>query len=127
MANRDPQSAPRPELSLFDSISIIVGIIIGSSLYESSPMIARSVPNLTWLTLVWSLGGLLSLVGALCYVELATAYPNEGGDYVYLTRAFGRGTGFLFAWAQLWVSVPAPSAPWPLSGPAMPISFAAGR
>jgi amino acid transporter len=50
---------------------------------------------------VWVLGGILSLVGALCYAELATTYPQLGGDYVYLTRAFGRLTGFLFGWAQL--------------------------
>ena len=51
-------------------------------------------------------GGLLSLVGALCYAELATAYPEEGGDYVYLRRAFGRRPGFLFAWSQLWIVRP---------------------
>ena len=52
------------------------------------------------------LGGLLSLVGALCYAELATAYPQEGGDYVYLTRGLGRKVGFLFAWAQFWIVRP---------------------
>ena len=55
---------------------------------------------------MWLLGGLLSLIGAVCYAELATAYPKEGGDYVYLTRAFGRAVGFLFAWCQLWIVRP---------------------
>ena len=50
---------------------------------------------------VWLLGGLLSLNGALCYAELATTYPRSGGDYHYLTKAFGRWMGFLFGWAQL--------------------------
>ncbi len=50
---------------------------------------------------VWLLGGLLSLNGALCYAELATTYPRSGGDYHYLTEAFGRWMGFLFGWAQL--------------------------
>src|SRR5262245_53740701 len=50
---------------------------------------------------VWVLGGLLSLVGALCYAELASTYRRSGGDYVYLTRAFGPWMGFLFGWAQL--------------------------
>ena len=49
----------------------------------------------------WGLGGALSLVGALCYAELASTYPRSGGDYVYLTRAFGDWCGFLFGWAQL--------------------------
>ena len=52
------------------------------------------------------MGGLISLIGALCYAELGTAYPHEGGDYVYLTRAFGRRLGFLFGWCQLWVVRP---------------------
>ncbi len=47
------------------------------------------------------LGGVLSLIGAFCYAELATTYPRSGGDYQYLTRAFGSWVGFLFGWAQL--------------------------
>ncbi|MGA2032065.1 MAG: amino acid permease [Thermoguttaceae bacterium] len=99
-------AAPRRQLTLLDSTSIIVGIIIGSGIYRSSPLIAGSVPNTAWLIGVWILGGLLSLVGALCYAELANAYPREGGDYVYLTRALGRKMGFLFAWSQLWIVRP---------------------
>ena len=120
-------AAPRRQLTLLDSTSIIVGIIIGSSIYESTPLIANmvpssgwlqwtlhfgsrslalSVPGVVWLIGFWVLGGLLSLVGAIVYAELATAYPEAGGDYVYLTRAFGRRLGFLFAWAQLWVVRP---------------------
>src|SRR4029079_17204709 len=49
----------------------------------------------------WALGGVLSLVGALCYAELATTYARNGGDYEYLTQAYGRWAGFLFGWAQL--------------------------
>jgi amino acid transporter len=52
---------------------------------------------------VWLLGGIISLVGALCYAELATTYPHAGGDYHYLDRAFGRGLAFLFAWARMTV------------------------
>ena len=55
---------------------------------------------------IWVVGGLLSLCGALGYAELATAYPAEGGDYVYLTRAYGRWAGFLFGWIQLAVVRP---------------------
>ena len=69
-------------------------------------MVARLAPKPAWLLGVWLLGGLLSLIGALCYAELATAYPKEGGDYVYLTRALGRPVGFLFAWCQLWIVRP---------------------
>ena len=98
--------SPRQELTLFDSTCIIVGIIIAAGIYRSSPDVARLAPNAMWLVGLWLLGGALSLIGALCYAELATAYPQEGGDYVYLTRAFGREVGFLFAWCQLWIVRP---------------------
>ena len=90
-----------------------MGIIIGSGIYKTSPLVAGSLAGTGWLLGVWLLGGLLSLVGALCYAELANAYPQEGGDYVYLTQALGRKLGFLFAWAQLWIVRPVRSAPTP--------------
>jgi amino acid transporter len=101
-----PTVAPRRQLTLFDSTSIIMGIIIGATIYESSPLIAINVRGLGGLVLAWLLGGVCSLLGALCYAELATTYPEAGGDYVYLTRAFGRSIGFWFAWTQLWVIRP---------------------
>jgi APA family basic amino acid/polyamine antiporter len=102
----DSAVAPKRQLTLFDSTSIIVGIIIGAGIYEATPTIAAAAGSSAMLLGVWLLGAFLSLVGALCYAELGTAYPREGGDYVYLTRAFGRPLGFLFAWAQLWVVRP---------------------
>jgi amino acid transporter len=93
-------------LGLGDAISIILGIVIGASIYETPPTIFANVSG-PWSALgVWLLGGVLSLVGALCYAELATTYPRSGGDYVYLTRAFGPLSGFLFGWAQLAVILP---------------------
>lgn len=100
------EGRPRRELTLFDSTCIIVGIIIAAGIYRTTPVIARLAPDVTSLIGLWLLGGALSLIGALCYAELATAYPQEGGDYVYLTRAFGRPVGFLFAWCQLWIVRP---------------------
>jgi len=99
-------AAPKRQLSVFDSTCIIVGIIIGSSIYESTKGIASNLPGTMWLVGFWVIGGALSLVGAMCYAELAGAYPRAGGDYVYLTRAYGRPVGFLFAWAQLWIVRP---------------------
>ncbi len=99
-------SAPRRELTLLDSTCIIVGIIIGVGIYRSSPAIAGLAPNAALADGSVALGGGVFLGRALCYAELATAYPQEGGDYVYLTRAFGRRVGFLFAWCQLWIIRP---------------------
>ncbi len=91
---------------MWDSTSIIVGIIIGSSIYCSAPRIAGNVTDLTWLMAVWTVGGVFTLIGALCYAEMATAYPRSGGDYVFLTEAFGRKLGFVFAWVQFWIVRP---------------------
>lgn len=92
---------PRKELNLFDSTCIIVGIIIGVGIYETAPIVASSMGSLVGTLGIWLVGGLLTLTGALCYAELATAYPREGGDYVYLSHAYCRWAGYLFGWSQL--------------------------
>ncbi|MFC1764873.1 APC family permease [Planctomycetota bacterium] len=97
---------PKRELSLYDSTCIIVGIIIGVGIYQMAPDIAKGAGSAWGVLALWTVGGLLSLCGALSYAELATAYPRAGGDYVYLTKAYGRWAGFLFGWAQLTVVRP---------------------
>ncbi len=92
---------PKKELSLFDSTCIIVGIIIGAGIYQMAPAIASGADGPWGVLAIWIVGGLISLFGALGYAELATAYPKEGGDYVYLSRAYGSWAGFLFGWGQL--------------------------
>ena len=100
-------AVPEAQLTLFRCICIIVGVIVGSGIFESPPDIAavlkdwRGLSPEAWFFLVWILGGAISFLGALCYAELATTYPREGGDYVYLNRAFGGWAGFLFGWARL--------------------------
>ncbi len=97
---------PKQELTLFDSTCIIVGIIIGAGIYETAPTVARSLGSGPLVMLIWLAGGFLALTGALCYGELATAYPQAGGDYVYLTRAYGSWAGYMFGWSQLAVVRP---------------------
>jgi amino acid transporter len=99
-------NAPSRQLNLFDSICIIMGVVIGAGIYESTPRVAGFVNNGWELMAVWVVGGLITLAGALCYVELSTAFPRQGGDYVFLSRAFGRPVGFLFAWAEFWIVRP---------------------
>lgn len=89
------------QLSVFDTTCIIAGIIIGAGIYETAPAIADSMGGWIGTLGVWLLGGVLAMAGSLCYAELATAYPQEGGDYVYLSRAYGRWAGYLFGWSQL--------------------------
>jgi APA family basic amino acid/polyamine antiporter len=96
-----PPEVSSGQLSVWDTVSIIIGIVVGTSIFYVPNLIFSNVSN-PWMGLiVWGAGGALALVGALCYAELATTYPRAGGDYVYLSRAFGPWAGFLFAWAQL--------------------------
>jgi amino acid transporter len=88
-------------LSLWDSICLIVGIIIGASIYQTSPEIFQHSGSAAGGMTAWLLGGIVSLIGALCYAELASAYRTAGGDYTYLSRAYGPKVGFAFAWAEL--------------------------
>jgi amino acid transporter len=102
MATTAQETTPtRARLNLWDTTSLIVGIIIGAGIFRTPGEVFASV-NGPWQAIgLWLLGGLVSLIGALCFAELASAYPHSGGEYVYLTRAFGRPVGFLFAWDQL--------------------------
>ncbi len=99
--NSESAAAITPTLSMWDAVSIIVGIVVGTAIFKSPTMVFKNVSGPWEAMSVWLLGGILSLVGALCYAELATTYPRSGGDYHYLTKAFGRWMGFLFGWAQL--------------------------
>lgn len=91
----------RRELSEWDAAAIIVGIIIGVGIFRAPGDVAGKIPDTGWFLIAWLLGGLLSLLGAFCYAELSAAFPRTGGDYVYLSMAYGRWAGFLFSWARL--------------------------
>ena len=96
---------PPEHMRLWDAVSLIVGIVVGTAIFAMPPQIFGLVG--TWQGMAcWVAGGVFALVGALCYAELAVNYPGSGGDYIYLTRAYGRGTGFLFGWIHLLVILP---------------------
>jgi basic amino acid/polyamine antiporter, APA family len=95
------EGAPRQSLAAFDVVAIIVGLVIGAGIFKAPAVVAANSGSETILILAWLLGGVISLIGALCYAELATTYPHTGGEYHYLTRAYGRGVSFLFAWSRL--------------------------
>jgi amino acid transporter len=99
-------AVPKQTLSLADAIALIVGVVIGIGIFKTPSMIAASTGSEEVFFLAWLAGGIISLTGALCYAELATAYPHTGGDYHYLTRAFGKKVGFLFIWSRMTVIQP---------------------
>lgn len=96
-------NAPSKVLSLTDCVAIIVGLVIGAGIFSFPSIIAGVLGRPDAILLVWVAGGVISIIGALCYAELATSYPSAGGEYHFLTRAFGPDVGFMFAWARLTV------------------------
>ena len=100
-ASNDSTQTVRQRLNFWDAVSIIVGIVVGTAIFRSPTIVFQNVAG-PWQAMgVWLLGGILCLFGALCYAELTTTYPRNGGDYEYLGRAYGPWLGFLFGWAQL--------------------------
>jgi amino acid transporter len=99
--NQSQQGAPKAILTTRDTVAIIVGLVIGAGIFRFPPLVAANSPDEAAFYLLWIVGGAISLVGALCYAELATAYPSAGGDYHFIQRAFGRTLSFLFGWARL--------------------------
>jgi amino acid transporter len=79
---------------------MMVGIIIGIGIFKTPQIVALNVSSEAWFVGAWVLGGVATLIGALVYAELAAAYPSTGGEYHFLTRAYGQPVGFLFAWAR---------------------------
>lgn len=99
MAERN-QSKPQAVLSVFDAVVIMIGLVIGVGIFRTPSIVATSVDSEWMFIAVWVAGGLVTLVGALCYAELAAAHPDTGGEYHFLSRAYGRPVAMLFGWAR---------------------------
>src|SRR6202041_3356126 len=101
-----PKPAPsseqlKPGLSLFDSVTLVAGSMIGSGIFIVSADITRQVGTPFALIAVWLVAGLMTIAGALAYGELAAMMPQAGGQYVYLREAYGGLIAFLFGWTLL--------------------------
>lgn len=95
--------APRPLLTITDGAAIIIGIVIGSAIFETPGLVAANLGSAPAILAAWVAGAIVSVIGALCYAELASAYPDAGGDYHYLRRAWGTNLSFLYGWARMTV------------------------
>jgi len=95
------------ELGLLDATMINVGTIIASAIFIVPSSIALELHASAPAILVWVVGGLVSLLGALCVAELGAAFPRAGGQFVYLREAYGPMWGYLYGWAAAAVINPA--------------------
>ncbi|HKF21022.1 MAG TPA: amino acid permease [Candidatus Angelobacter sp.] len=93
----------RRSMRLAHATSMVVGIILGASIFIQPSEITRLVPNTRGLMLVWLAAGALTLCGALVCAELSSAFPATGGVYVFLKKIFSPAVGFLWGWAMFWV------------------------
>ncbi len=93
--------SPLAVLSTFDATMIVCGIVIGGGIFALPPLVASTSGSTPWMFAAWGLGAALTLVGSLCYAELSATFPHAGGDYHFLTRAFGRDVSFFFGWARV--------------------------
>lgn len=98
--NDSSMAAPQKILSVFDGVAIMIGIVIGIGVFKTPSLVAANVGSEAAFLGVWALGGLVTLIGVLCYAELAAAEPHSGGEYHFLSRAYGVRVALLFGWAR---------------------------
>ena len=98
----EPVPALRRAIRLPHATALVVGTIIGASIFVQPSEITARVPSIPGVLLVWAAAGLITLVGALICAELASTFTRSGGVYVYLREAYGPPIGFLWGWAMLW-------------------------
>ena len=92
------------DLGLWSAVALVVGTVIGSGIFIVPNTMIRNVGTPGMVFVVWVVGGLMSLSGALTYAELSAAMPGAGGEYVYLREAYGPMWSFLYGWTQMWVA-----------------------
>src|SRR5947208_4921341 len=95
-----PQPSLIRALGPLMATAVVVGTVIGSGVFKKPQVVADNVPYFGLAALVWVLGGLLALLGALALAEVAVLYPKAGGNYVFLREGYGRLAGFLWGWVE---------------------------
>jgi basic amino acid/polyamine antiporter, APA family len=94
---------PRPSFTTISSLAVVVGIVVGIGILRLPPIVAANSANELQFISFWIAGGIISLMGALCYAELSSSMPDSGGEYYFLSKAFGPATGFFLSWGRMTV------------------------
>ncbi len=107
--NRTAAALPRT-VGFIGASGVMIGVCIGSGIFNTPPQIAGQISGL-WLTLLcWGVGGVLALFGAMTYAEMGAMFPQSGGVYVFLREAYGRAAAFVFGWSYMLISKPLAAA-----------------
>lgn len=94
---------PLPTFTTLTSVAVIVGVVVGIGIFRLPPIVAANSGSSLQFILFWLAGGFISLLGALCYAELASLHPDSGGEYHFLYKGYGKPVGFLFTWGRMTV------------------------
>ena len=100
----------RRELTTFDGIALLIGITIGSGIYSTPYLVAGYFTSYAGVITTWLVVSAFVMIGGMVYAELGTRIPSTGGEYSYISRAFGPWAGFMFGWAQLFIIRTSPAA-----------------
>src|SRR5262245_37312306 len=102
-----PQTQSQPGLlrvlGPYTAVAVVVGTIIGSGIFKKPQAVAQNVSHFELVALVWIVGGVLSLLGALALAELGAMMPRAGGNYVFLKEGYSPLWGFLWGWVEFWI------------------------
>lgn len=97
-------------LGLIDGISLLIGITIGSAIFATPQIIATYQNSFVSILMLWIIVTIFVFIGSLIYAELGSRFPNTGGEFIYISKAFGPFWGFIFGWAQLLIIRTSPAA-----------------
>lgn len=97
-------------LGLIDGISLLIGITIGSAIFATPQIIATYQNSFASILMLWIIVTIFVFIGSLIYAELGSRFPNTGGEFIYISKAFGPFWGFIFGWAQLLIIRTSPAA-----------------
>src|SRR5688572_21722655 len=98
------------QLGLVSAAALVVSNMIGTAIFGALGFQAGDLGDPKLILLIWVVGGIVALCGAFCYSELGINFPSSGGEYVYLTRAFGPTWGFMTGWVSFFAGFSAPIA-----------------
>ena len=98
----DPLRGLHRSIGLTRATAMVIGTIIGASIFVQPSLVSGAVPSITGMLLVWAVAGILTLIGALVTAELASAFPGTGGVYVFLRETYSPAAAFLWCWAMFW-------------------------
>ena len=96
-----PERQLQKTIGLWSATTVVIGSIIGSTIFMKPATMAAQLGSPFLLIAVWLLGGVISIFGAMAFAELGTMFPETGGQYVYLRKAYGDFTGYLYGWASI--------------------------